>query len=360
MNLKKISIWVAGTLSTLIILLTILVWAMTFHPAPIQEETVTNKGNPPMLQPGQQIKIMSYNVQYMASKNYVFFYDLLDGSGPDLRPSPEDITATFHEVARVIKAEDPDIILIQEIDDGAARTDFENQLNRLLDLLPESYGSYSASYYWKSMFVPHPKIMGAVGMKVATISKYKISSATRHQLALIPADPVTQQFNLKRAIREVRLPVDGKKELVVMNTHLDAFSQGTDTMQRQVAYLHQLGKKLDEDNMAWAVGGDFNLLPPGQYEQLIPAERAYYVPDTEFKIFYQDFSVVPSLSQLQGEDRHRWFTFFPNGSRSTAPDRTIDYLIHAKSFTLIDSHIRQADTLHISDHLPVVATLKIP
>jgi endonuclease/exonuclease/phosphatase family metal-dependent hydrolase len=26
---------------------------------------------------------MNWNVQYMAGKNYVFFYDRLDGSGPD-------------------------------------------------------------------------------------------------------------------------------------------------------------------------------------------------------------------------------------------------------------------------------------
>jgi len=137
----------------------------------------------------------------MAGKNYVFFYDLLDNSGPDGRPSPEDIAKTLKEVARIIQDENPDVILLQEVDDGAKRTDYEDQLASLLPLLPKEYACYASAFYWKASFVPHPRIMGAAGMKLSTISKYKMTEAVRHQLALIPADPLTQQFNLAGCFR---------------------------------------------------------------------------------------------------------------------------------------------------------------
>ena len=76
------------------------------------------------------LKVMSYNVQYMASKNYVFFYDidLTDQERVQAaekanrtivgRPSKEDVLWTLDQAANVIKKEDPDVVLLQEINGG--------------------------------------------------------------------------------------------------------------------------------------------------------------------------------------------------------------------------------------------------
>ena len=98
----------------------------------------------------------------------MFFYDLPGGKGPDKRPSKEDIAATLNEVARVIREENPDIILLQEVDDNARRTDYQDQLALLLELIPADYKFHASAFYWQSPFVPHPKIMGKVGMKLST------------------------------------------------------------------------------------------------------------------------------------------------------------------------------------------------
>lgn len=80
----------------------------------------------------------------------------------------------------------------------------------------------------------------------------------------MPGDPLSQQFNLKRAILEARLPVAGHGDFVALNTHLDAFAQGSVTMGRQVAEVDELLASLTSAGLAWAIGGDFNLLPSEQ------------------------------------------------------------------------------------------------
>lgn len=345
----------------LVLLLVATIRLTTFHPPAVASAEVVCPAGTPQLEPGQSLAVMSWNVQYLAGKDYVFWYDLLDESGPDERPAPEAITATLAEVARVIDEEQPDVILLQEVDDGAARTDGEDQLARLLTQMDDVYACHASAFYWKAVFVPHPRIMGSVGMKLSTISRFRIDDATRYQLAQMPSDLLTRQFDIRRAILETRLPVAGAADLVVLNTHLDAFAQGTDTMQQQVAQTKGLLDDLTAAREPWVIGGDFNLLPPGsQYEGLPPAQQAYYEPDSELSVLTDTYESVPSLEEADGPDAERWFTHVPNDPAVDGPDRTIDFLFHAPNLALGDHAVRGADTLEISDHLPVVATYTLP
>lgn len=356
--------WVRRVLIGLVgvvVVLAAAVWLTTFHPRAVRAEPVTCPATTPVLQPGQTLEVMSWNVQYMAGKGYVFWYDLFDESGPDERPSPAAITATLEEVARVILDESPDVILLQEVDDGASRTDGEDQLERLLGLLSDDYACSASAPYWKALFVPHPRIMGSAGMKLSTVSRYRIDEATRHQLPIMPSDPLTQQFNFRRAILEVRLPVEGGADLVVLNTHLDAFAQGTDTMQQQVALTKVLLDDFDTAGNPWVLGGDFNLLPPGpQFDNLPVDQSVYYESASELAVLTDAYPSVPSPEEANGGDASVWFTHYPNDPAVTGPDRTIDFVFFDPGLELGDHYVRSADTLGISDHLPVVATLTLP
>ena len=360
MNLKKIATISVMTIIVVLITFAVVIWSITFHPKQTEYPEVFSISEAPVLKPGQKIRVLNYNVQYMASKNYVFFYDYVDGNGPDDRPSPEDITKTINRVAKIIIDENPDVILLQEVNDGAKATDYEDQLERLMKLLPKEYVSYTSAFYWKAGFVPHPRIMGPVGMKLATISKYKLSKAIRHQLATIPSDPLTHQFNFKRAILEARLPVEGGKDFVVMNTHLDAFSQGTDTMQRQVAFLKELLIQRGDEGFPWIIGGDFNLLPPGQYDSLQESERHYFQKETEMQSIYDQFNVIPALEDLNKGNDQQWNTHLPNGLGLNAPDRILDYYVYSNNLSLLESYVRHKDTYIVSDHLPIIAEFKLP
>ncbi|MFA5062348.1 MAG: endonuclease/exonuclease/phosphatase family protein [Patescibacteria group bacterium] len=358
---KKILKWGLAIISSLFLLLIAAVYFLNFHPAPAQAEKVECQTIAPILKPGQKLKILSWNVQFMAGKNYVFYYDLLDGSGPDDMPSELDTLATIKEVARVIKDENPDIILLQEVDQGAKRTYYQDQLAMLLNLLPNDYKCNVSAYYWKSDFVPHPRILGAVGMKLVVISKYKIDSAIRHQLALMPSDPVTREFNLKRAILETHLPMENAKDFVVMTTHFEAFAQGTDTLTKQTEQTGELLDNLTANGYSWALGGDFNLLAPGkQYYQLNNLQRQYFKEKTELEPFFLKYNSVPSLAEINGPDGDRWITHFPNDPDVKKPDRTIDYIFMSKNLQPDNHYVRQTDTLKISDHFPMITELSLP
>jgi len=332
-----------------------------FHPPAVQPEKVFETASGPLLQPGQKVKILSWNVQYMAGKNYVFFYDFLDGSGPDTRPSAADIAVTLKEVARIIRQQDPDIVLLQEVDDNARRTGFQDQLARLLELVATDYKYHASAFYWKSSFVPHPKIMGKVGMKLCTISKYKITKAVRHQLPLKRVGALRQRFELKRAVLETRLPVKGGKDFIVINTHLSAFAQGEDTMQRQVEQIKNLMDQYNAKKLAWIAGGDYNLLPPGKAcQRLADHQKAYYRQPTELERLTSRYRSIPGLKEVNGDAPEKWYTHFPNDPRVSKPDRTIDYIFYADRLKLKQHGVIQKGTLHISDHLPIVAEFVIP
>lgn len=357
---KRAAVWTAGIIAGLILVLGVAVYFSTYHPDDVQPESVVSPENAPVLEAGQKIKVLSWNVQYMAGKNYVFFYDTVKGDGPDIRPSSKDIVTTLAEVARVIKAENPDIILLQEVDYRAKRTDYEDQLAKLLAMLPKEYASYVSAYYWKAAFVPHPKIMGRVGMKNVVISKYKISEAVRYQLPIIPGNILFQQMNFKRAILEAVLPVRGGAEFSAMNTHLDSWAQGSDTMERQVFLLMSILKKRTAAARPWVIGGDFNLLPPGNAWQNLPADqRVVYNEKSELQPMFTLYNAVPTLDEIYGADAARWFTHFPNDPLVKAPDRTIDFIFASKSVTIGKHYVRSADTLKISDHMPVVAEITL-
>lgn len=337
-----------------------LVYSLTWRPAARAAAPVSCTAQAPVLQPGQALKVMTWNVQYLAGKRYVFWYDLADGSGPHSRPSSADLALTLDQVVRVLRAEQPDIILLQELHDGAKASDYQDQLALLQQGLRDVYPCSAQAFYWKAGFVPHPRILGSVGMKLGTLSRYQIGHAERLQLPQMSANPLSNAFNLKRALLISYLPLRGGGQLAAINTHLDAFAQGDDTMRQQVAMTARLLDQLQAEGTPWLLGGDFNLLPPAQYQRLAPTQRSWYAPHSELQQLAERYPMIPSLEQANGAQQAEWYTHFPNDPSVPGPDRTLDYLFHSPQLTLLDARVRQHDTLTIADHLPLLARLLLP
>lgn len=349
------------TIFSLLILLSIFVfavWAVTWRPGKIENIKVECAENRPLLEKGKKIRILSWNIQYLAGKNYVFFYDILDGSGPHKRPERKDIEITLEKMIALIKKESPDIILLQEVDENASRTDKEDQTKRILEKLNGEY-CHAETFYWKADFVPHPEIMGSVGLKLVTLSKYKIKSATRHQLPVMPGMWIEQQFNFRRAVLETIIETSDGGEFAVMNLHLDAFAQGNNTMERQVQSLHRLFSEKQTARIPFIAGGDYNLLAPGQYEKLPVPQRAYFNPKTELRNLTENFSFIPNMNDINSPERSKWFTHFPNDPAVGKPDRTIDYIFY-NDVTLRSSFVIQTNAMDISDHFPLLMEIEIP
>jgi endonuclease/exonuclease/phosphatase family metal-dependent hydrolase len=344
----------------LLAVLIALVYSLTWRPLPHEEAAVSCSGQVAQLQPGQALKVMTWNVQYLAGKRYVFWYDLPGGDGPDERPSSADLAVTLDEVVRVLRDEQPDVVLLQELHDNAKASDYQDQLALLQARLSDLYPCSTEAFYWKAGFVPHPRILGSVGMKLGTLSRFQIARAERLQLPMLDSDLLSRQFQLKRALLISYLPIRGGDELVAINTHFDAFAQGEDTMQRQVEMTDGLLQQLQTSDKTWVLGGDLNLLPPGQFQHLPEDQRSWYAADSELQDLARRYPMIPSLQQASGAQQAQWYTHYPNDPAASGPDRTLDYLFYSPRLTPLASQVRQRDTLAISDHLPVIGRFFLP
>lgn len=332
-----------------------------YHPKAVETANVACPANAPTLASGQEVKVLTWNVQTMSSKNYVFWSDLPNNDGPDEKPSQEDITATFEETVRIIETENPDIILIQEIDDGAERTYYEDQMARLVGMLPE-YPCYASVFDWKSAYVPHPRIHGSVGWKVAILSKYKITEAERIQLSTANRSFLENQFKIQPAILKAIMPTSDGGQFAALTLHLDLYVPGTDAKEIQLAEIAAELEKLTSVGIPWVLGGDFNLLPydDAAYARLAPEQQKYYNPQSELKFLTGKYQVVPTIEEVTGADFAKWLTRWPNDPSIAGPDRTLDYFFLSDELEIGGHYVRMEDTLHISDHLPVIVVFQVP
>lgn len=355
---KKFILWPIAFLGLLTGLFFAWLYFSALQVKDTQPEKFSNLPDAPTLKSGQTIKVLSWNIQFLAgNENNHFFFDY----GDDTWPSSSTRQQILKQIAEVIIAEQPDIILLQEVDEGAKRTGYEDQLVALMALLPPEYGNHASTFYWQASFVPHPSLMGAVGMKLSTLSKYRITQATRHALTGIRSQSwIMQQMNPKRAILETQLPFGDSKTLRLLNTHLSAFAQNSDTMEVQVKQVMEVMTKNQAQNVI--IGGDFNLLPSSfAYNLLDDQGKSYYNPkETELSLLLNAFNSIPSVENMRGNDHARWFTYSPNHISAALPDRTIDYLFYSSGLSLVKEDVRSLDTHLISDHLPIIGMFTLP
>jgi len=335
------------------------VYAATYHPKDMQQQPVVTEASAPKLQAGQSLRVLSWNVQFLAgnSDNH-FFYD----GGADPWPSLVRTEETAKRMAAVIDLYQPDIILFQELDEGADRTHRTNQLEMLQEALLNRYPVRTEAFYWKADFVPHPQVWGKAGMKLSILSKYQIQKSYRHALpAIISDDIVTRQFNIKRAVQQVLLPLEGGGQLHVFNTHFSAFAQGDDTMRQQVAKMMALIDPIDKQGGAWLAGGDYNLLASDSiFRSLPPKAQSYYNPEgTELAPMISAYAAVPMLADMISSDAAQWYTHMPSSDPNRQPNRTIDYIFHG-GLGVTDAAVIRGDAMQLSDHLPVFAVFKLP
>jgi len=288
----------------------------------------------------------------------VFWNDLAQGN--DEAPTLEDMAFSLDEVTRVIRDEQPDVVLLQELDDGAKASDYQDQLKLLQERVADLYPCSASAFDWKAEFVPDAHVFGSVGRQLATLSRYRIEHAERLQLPVASANFISRQFQPKDALLATKLPLSDGGQLTVFNTHLERARQPDDTLQAQVSAVAKVLDKYESQGLPWLIGGDFNLLPLGQYRRLPAEQRTPYSADSELHLLWDKYPMIPTNNEAGGIDRSRWLTHYPNDPGLNGPDRTVDYLFYSPKIKRVEAMVRQDDTLRISDHLPVIARFLLP
>ena len=335
-----------------------MVYSLTWRPDAREVLPVSCSTQAPTLAPGQALKVMTWNVQYLAGKRYVFWNDL--AAGTDEAPTADDMAFSLDEVARVIRDEQPDIVLLQELDDGAKASDYQNQLKLLQERVADLYPCSAHAFDWKADFIPDPHIFGSVGRQLATLSRYEIEHAERLQLPVSEVNLISRQFKPKNALLVTYLPLSDGGQISVLNTRLHRATQPDETLQAQISAVAKVLDKFESHGTPWLIGGDFNLLPLGQYQRLPSEQRTPYSADSALHVLWDKYPMIPTNNEAGGIDRARWLTHYPNDTNVSGPDRTVDYLFYSPRIKRVEARVRQDDTLRISDHLPVIARFLLP
>lgn len=206
-----------------------------------------------------KLSLLTWNIGYCGlDKDMDFFYD----GGTKVFTPKKQCEINLSAVERFIKGNDSiDFIFIQEIDKKSRRSYFINEYDSLAGIMHRHWPFFGKNY--DVFFVPVPPLspMGKVLSGLATFSRYQPSSSIRYSFPGEYGFP-KQLFMLDRCFLVNRYPLQNGKELIIINTHNEAFDPGK-IRKAQMAYLKDyLLKEYQKGNYIIA-GGDWNQTPPG-------------------------------------------------------------------------------------------------
>ena len=151
-----------------------------------------------------------------------------------------------------------DFILFQEVDTKADRSHHVNQYEMMREAYaPYNMGSYFAvNFHSANLLYPFHDPHGKSVAGLATFSKYKVNSSVRRQYPISTA--FSKFFDLDRCFVVSRVPVNGDKELVLINSHMSAYDEGGVYRTAQLKMLNDILASERQKGNYVIVGGDFN------------------------------------------------------------------------------------------------------
>ncbi len=195
-----------------------------------------------------------------------FFYDnggFLTSNGKMVNPPKKNVEKNIAGAVDFLKNNPADFYLLQEVDFKSKRSYKINQYEKYGKILPGFSSTFSVNY--KAPRVPLPvfepwNVMGKMESGLGTYSKYTPTKATRYQL---PGDyPWPDRiFHLDRCAAFHRFPIQGGKELIVVNIHNSAYDKGGTLKQQQMDYLKNKFQKEYQTGNYLVIGGDWNQRP---------------------------------------------------------------------------------------------------
>lgn len=236
----------------------LIIYAVITDYKPQEKEIVFNSDNPDKLNDIVEISLISWNIGYCGmDKDMDFFYD-----GGTKVFTPRDRCVENLDAVRSFLTENAgvDFFLLQEIDKGSKRSYFINEYDSITKRLNNFYPCFGKNY--DVFFVPVPPAtpMGKVLSGLSTFSRSKPSSSIRYAFPGEYGFP-KQLFMLDRCFLVNRYLLENGKELIVINTHNEAFDPGQ-IRKTQMAYLKDfLLNEYSKGNYI-ITGGDWNQTPP--------------------------------------------------------------------------------------------------
>lgn len=204
----------------------------------------------------ETIKVMSWNVGYCGLSEENDFF--MDGGTKVRATSLQKVQANAAAIKEEIATNNPDVVLLQEVDYNSSRSYKYNQVNYFRKELNKSVYESSFALNYKAGYVPYPiPTIGKVESGILSFSKYDVTDATRVALPCPFSWPLSM-VNLKRCLLVNRVPIiDNGKELVIVNLHLEAYDEGEGKIAQTKMLKNFIESEYNKGNYVIA-GGDFN------------------------------------------------------------------------------------------------------
>lgn len=302
----------------------------------------------------QEYKAISYNIGFAAyTPDFGFF---MDGGTKSRANSEESVKNVIDGIGDFLKSENPDIILVEEVDKKATRSYHYDQEKALRGKLNGYDSMFTVNFDSPYLFYPITKPHGKSYAGMLTLSKFNIESGLRRSL---PIENGFMKFvDLDRCYSVSRITVENGKEFVLYTLHLSAYtSDGTIATDQLEMLISDMQAEYEKGNYCIA-GGDFNKDLLGDSGKIFGIDGTNYTwaqpvdsklfDGTNLKIVapYNEKNPIPSCRNADGPYNNKQFVL------------TVDGFIVSDNVTVTNSDVYDLQFKY-SDHNPVYMTFKL-
>ena len=358
--LKALLLLLAGAL--VVVLIYFLYVLLSFYRIPDNTELAIENNQSRIVEQGVEYTAVTYNVGFGCySKEFSFFMDEAewkDGShtrgvyGKGM--SREDVIENVETQAAVLRDIRPDFILLQEVDTDSTRSYHIDMASYFEETFPFMGGTYTSNFHSPWLNLPVLDPIGVVNSGILTLSRFKTDYAVRRSYPI--ASDLSKLFDLDRCFTVERIPVEGGKTLVLINSHASAYDEGGIIRAQQMEMLFSFMEEEYKKGNWVIVGGDFNHVLGIEYKEAFPTEQlihvwAYVIDDSDLP---DHFSIVKPENGFEESTCRSADSPYKEG---------INYSTIIDGFIVSDNVKAMADIYHTgyveSDHQPVVMTFTL-
>ncbi len=203
---------------------------------------------------GKEYTVITWNLGFGAySDDFTFF---MDGGKQSRAYSESAVNANIAGAVEKLVEINPDFMLLQELDTDATRSYHVDERQPVSEAFGDMTCVFAVNYDSPYLFYPITNPHGASKSGIMTLSDYTISSAVRRSL---PIESGFWKFlDLDRCFSVSRVELENGKQLVLINTHLSAYTRNGNIATKQLEILADLMKNEADAGNYVICGGDFN------------------------------------------------------------------------------------------------------
>jgi endonuclease/exonuclease/phosphatase family metal-dependent hydrolase len=324
-----------------------------YKPAAVEAVEIQNSksaSDNPKLLPDSTYSFLIWNLGYGGlGKEVDFFYD-----GGKMVTSPkEHVVKNTEGIKKFLEAQkDVDFIMLQEVDRNSKRSWKIDEAEEFAKVLPEHNYAFAVNYNVKYLPFPFTDPIGKVYGGLQTFSKYIPLETKRVALPGITDFP-RRIFYLDRCLLMQRYKLSNGKDLIVINTHFEAYDDGSVKKQQMALTKTILEEEYAKGNYV-VLGGDWNIAPPSfnvhKWERE-PEDDSLYLKNND-KAYVPGWSFV--YDSTVATNRKNKF-FFTSGKTFTT---IIDYYFTSPNIDV--EEVKGFDMgFAFSDHQPVRMKIRL-